>query len=604
MPVGESKIKFTVEGITQLHQSFQSILNDSKALTEEWSKQGTTIIQSLQEQIELLKKRNSVAFPSTGFASTGTPGGGSGRDDIRRSGDIENALESIASEGVLIHKESLKELADLLKVASPSATPGETRERGSSNRQPTNDREDEKDDRRNQFLKNLALSALINPIQSNDPLKAGLGIAQNAGSSLMAMGGRAGIWGLVLSLVTAGVQAKYNAVASVAPTAARASRFWGNDWAENVIPGSEAELYGLNRNEVLERQMAISRAVGTTNREIAQRLANEAMLWESTTPLESSDIAAYAKSRRGSSGSSISRELEGFFGSLQKQGISRDKIFSQMNEYLSQLVSLNQAQLAEWGGADTTLSTALYSMVSRALPEATKNNPELAGRLASSIYSGMSTASSRQIEALQYSVASRVMGSEGTWYTARMMREDPFGLQKGISKEESARRQEYGQELLKSYRSAAGSQEGFAYLLEKQFGIKANQAWAFAQQYDKGNFDFEKFRKEAETAKTSTKIEEDLRANLPKTVDGISTMLASWEKLKIGSNVDLIRIAVQEMNNILHGRGPVTRGLNKARDEYVEAIDRNYKMADEVQSGGGFWNWLSAAIIRSAPNMK
>ena len=111
-------------------------------------------------------------------------------------------------------------------------------------------------------------------------------------------------------------------------------------------------------------------------------------------------------------------------------------------------------------------------------------------------------------------------------------------------------------------------------------------------------------RKEAETAKTSTKIEEDLRANLPKTVDGISTMLASWEKLKIGSNVDLIRIAVQEMNNILHGRGPVTRELNKVRDEYVEAIDRNYKMADEVQSGGGFWNWLSAAIIRSAPNMK
>ena len=58
MPAGDSKIKFTVEGITQLHQSFQSILNDSKALTEEWAKQGASVVKSLQEQIELLKKRN------------------------------------------------------------------------------------------------------------------------------------------------------------------------------------------------------------------------------------------------------------------------------------------------------------------------------------------------------------------------------------------------------------------------------------------------------------------------------------------------------------------------------------------------------------------
>jgi hypothetical protein len=598
MPVGESKIKFTVEGITQLHQSFQSILNDSRALTEEWSKQGTTIIQSLQEQIELLKKRNSVAFPSTGFASTGTPGGGSGRDDIRRSGDIENALESIASEGVLIHKESLKELADLLKVASPSATPGEPQERGSSNRQPTNDREDEKDDRRNQFLKSLALSTLINPIKSNDPVSAGIGLAENAGFSLMAMGGKAGLVGLFLSAAAAWIGAEYKAVANIAPTAARASRIWGNDWAENVVGWNgkkEAADYGLTRNEVLERQMAISKAMGIRDKATVNRVTDEAMLWESTTPLESSDIAAYAKSRRGSSGSSISRELEGFFGSLQKQGISRDKIFSQMNEYLSQLVSLNQAQLAEWGGADTTLSTALYSMVSKALPEATKNNPELAGRLASSIYSGMSTASSRQIEALQYSVASRVMGSEGTWYTARVMREDPFGLQKGISKEESARRQEYGQELLKSYRSAAGSQEGFAYLLEKQFGIKANQAWAFAQQYDRGDFDIAKFRKEAGEAKSSTEIEEGLRKTLPQTVDTISKTIAAWEMVKVRDNIDTIKRKTETIVEILTGKdGPILTAVGKV----IEALGRSYQQSSTYTGSDGKPHFVPYSPLR------
>ena len=95
MATGESKIKFTVEGITQLHQHFQSILNDSKALTEEWQKQGTSIVQSLREQIELLKSRNSVARPSSlipGASATGLSGGGIGNFQ-----DIENALETILS---------------------------------------------------------------------------------------------------------------------------------------------------------------------------------------------------------------------------------------------------------------------------------------------------------------------------------------------------------------------------------------------------------------------------------------------------------------------------------------------------------------------------
>lgn len=297
MATGESKIKFTVEGITQLHQHFQSILNDSKALTEEWQKQGTSIVQSLREQIELLKRRNSVAQPPSiapGASATGLSGGAGNFQDI------ENALETIVSDGVLIHQSSLKELAALLSSASPSAA-GRTGGAGGQRRSPNDISDGDKEGQRDKFLKNLAMSTLIRPIQSKDPLQAGLGIAENAGTSLMAMGGNAGWVGAALAAVTAILGARYQAVAQVAPTAAQAARILGGSWEERVIPGEEAGLYGLQRNDVLQRQMALGRALGTSR--VGRRGSVElesALLWESTTALSSADIEAYARSIRGS----------------------------------------------------------------------------------------------------------------------------------------------------------------------------------------------------------------------------------------------------------------------------------------------------------------
>jgi len=598
MATGESKIKFTVEGITQLHQHFQSILNDSKALTEEWQKQGTSIVQSLREQIELLKRRNSVAQPPSltpGASATGLPGGGTGNFQ-----DIENALETIVSDGVLIHQSSLKELAALLSSASPS-TAGRTGGEGSQSRKPENVSDGTEESQRDKFLKNLAMSALIRPIQSKDPFQAGIGFAENAGTSLMAMGGKAGWIGAALAAVTAIIGARYNAVAEVAPTAAQASRLLGGEWA-SYVPADRriADTYGLQRNDVLQRQMALGRALGTSRVSRAGSSEFEtALLWEATTSLSSGDIEAYARSIRGSREGTLGRGMSSYFDMLNRSGVTRDKIFTQMSEYLGQLVSLNKEQLDKWGSSDTNLSTALYSMVARVLPRTAENNPELIGRLAQNLYSGMSTASSRQIEALQYMTASRVMGNRGGWYQARMMREDPFGQMEGLSPEERERRQQYARELMKQYRGATGSTEGFAYLLEKQFGFTANQAYAFAKQYDKGEFDFSKFQDEARKISDTSKKEDELRQRLPSTVDDISKLLASWEGVKLGKNVDDIREAVQSISKLLNGKS----------EQPPVPVDHS-SLADEIQNQEAanglrrLWNWFQAATIRSALYMK
>ena len=598
MATGESKIKFTVEGITQLHQHFQSILNDSKALTEEWQKQGTSIVQSLRDQIELLKRRNSVAQPPSltpGASATGLSGGGTGNFQ-----DIENALETIVSDGVLIHQSSLKELAALLSSASPS-TAGRPGGQGGQSTKPENVSDGTEEGQRDRFLKNLAMSALIRPIQSKDPFQAGIGLAENAGTSLMALGGKAGWAGAALATVAAIIGARYNAVAEVAPTAAQASSLLGGDWA-SYVPADRriADTYGLQRNDVLQRQMALSRALGTSRVSRAGSSEFEtALLWEATTSLSGGDIEAYARSIRGSREGTLGRGMSSYFDMLNSSGVTRDKIFTQMSEYLGQLVSLNKEQLDKWGSSDTNLSTALYSMVARVLPRTAENNPELIGGLAQNLYSGMSTASSRQIEALQYMTASRVMGNRGGWYQARMMREDPFGQMEGLSPEERERRQQYARELMRQYRGVAGSTEGFAYLLEKQFGFTANQSYAFAKQYDKGEFDFSKFQDEARRVSDTSKKEDELRQRLPGTVDDISKLLASWEGVKLGKNVDDIREAVQSISKLLNGKS-----------EQSPVLVDHSSLADEIQNreaANGWeklWNWFQAATIRSAPYMK
>lgn len=584
MPVGESKIKFTVEGITRLHQSFQSILNDSKALTEEWSKQGSSIIQSLREQIELLKRRNSVAQPPSltpGASATGLSGSGTGNFQ-----DIENALETIVSDGVLIHQSSLKELASLLSSASPSPA-GRTGGEGSQSRKPENVSDGTEESQRDKFLKNLAMSALIRPIQSKDPFQAGIGLAENAGTSLMAMGGTTGWIGAALAAVTAVIGAHYEAVANVAPIAAKASRLFGGDWA-SFVPANRSisSAYGLQRNDVLQRQMALGRALGTSrvSREGSPEFES-ALLWEATTSLTSGDIEAYARSIRGSREGTLGRGMSSYFDMLNRNGVTRDKIFTQMSEYLGQLVSLNKEQLDKWGSSDTNLSTALYSMVARVFPRTAENNPELIGRLAQNLYSGMSTASSRQIEALQYMTASRVMGNRGGWYEARMMREDPFGQMEGLSPEERERRQQYARELMRQYRGAAGSTESFAYLLEKQFGFTANQAYAFAKQYDRGGFDFSKFQDEARKIFDTSRKEGELRQRLPETVDEISKMLANWEATKIGDNVSAIRGAVEAINGLLEGKkNSPTR--EEAAQDFSQESDRQRAKGNKAASMG------------------
>lgn len=541
MPTGDSKIKFSVEGVTQLHQSFQSILNDSKALTEEWARQGDLITKSLEKQINLLKSRNSSAlFPNNPISSQQFKTEGT---DLK---SLETFLDSVKSDGIKLNDETLKELANLIKTSMPVSESGKPQIEPKEHDQKDSEKI-EKEDTQTKFFRNLALTSLLRPLQSNDPFESGIGAVSNTGNALMAMGGKAGIIGAGLAAVAEVIGAKYSKIANVAPTAAQTARLLGGSWEDWTI-SSEGAQYGLNKNETLQRRMSLAQAMGKQN---LGNSFDQALLWESSTMLTSSDIASFARSGRGDKNFDLSRNLSSYFEILKRTGVSNEKIQTQMSEYLRELVSLNTMQLEQFGKSDTNLNTALYSVFSSALPQTAEANPALIGRLAGQFYSKLSTAPSKSIEALQYSIASRNLGSSGSWYQARMMREDPFGLAEGLSDEQKKQRRNYVRDLLKSYRTVSSDTDQFAYLLEKQFGFSSNIAWNLANTYSTGNFNIDEFKREAEISKQKNQAEEEMRTKLPNMVDGVSKIAADWETFVIGKKIEAITTAVERIHDIL-----------------------------------------------------
>ena len=597
----DSKIKFSVDGITSLHQAFQSILEDSRSLTEEWEKQGTSVVSSLKEQIELLKQRNQFGSPSDisgpkqEFKSENQFGSPSDKPkvegEITAQSDterIESLLDSAFHEGILINKVSLKELAAILSGVTLKAEPSKPEE-GTTPQPGKEPQRETKEDENSKFLKSFVLASLIRPLNSNDPLRAGIDAGQNVGMSLMSMGGKAGAIGAILTGVTAIIGAKYSAIADVAPTAAEASRILGGDWASWTPVRAGQTQYGLRRNDVLQRQMQLARAMGRQN--IDTQL-DQALLWEQTTSLSASDIATFAQSARGSRGFDLSNSMATYFEMLRRSGVTQEKIETQMSEYLRELVTLNQSQLEEFGKSNTELNSAIYSAFASIFPDAAQNNPAYITNLVRDFYTGMSTATSDQISALQYMVASQTMNGQGSWYQARMMREDPFGMTEGLTEEQIAQRRLYGENLLKQYRSISGNTEDFAFLLEKQFGFNANQAYRIAQSYDQGTFSVRDFEREYQENKLQNETEAELRRQLPEKVDEISKMLAQWEALKIGTDVAGIRAIAQNIFDLLQGQEP-THGVVGA------AHQTEKKAAETAKEAGGFFRFLRGMAINS-----
>lgn len=595
----DTKIRFTVDGVNQLHQEFQKILTDSQSLTKEWEAQGTAIVQSLKEQLELLKTRNSLARPSS---VPSTPTGGASTAIATSQGqsveDIEQALESVVTDGLRLSSETLKELADMLKSTSTptggGAEGGGERPRPSTGGGAEGDGGESKEGTFIRTVGRFALNNVLNPVQSNDPARSLLGIGSNLGSAMMQSGNPyAMAGGAALSLISGIATARYGRVADIAPTGAEAARMFGGSWEEYSVRNRLYEEFGLGAKEALQRRIELARSMGRQN--LGENLY-ESTLWEQTTSLGQQDILSLARSARGDERFGVDRNLSILIGNLTRSGISNEKIQTQMSEYLREIVNLNQTQVQQFGVANTGQNTALYNMIAKAFPKETSASPEFAGRIAGSLYRGLASPKTPQTQALRWE-AIRQANPNASWFDVKMMMEDPLGTEASLTDRERRQRQRATQNYLNLLWKAGGDWGGRALLMQQEFDFSANVAGRLA----KGDrLDFTQFMKELEKDKTSESKKKELENKVSATVDDISKLTSQWSGMMLGENVKSIKDAVEGIRKLLAGEEPAP---DSALGATVVGINKEQSVKADMLFSGKGWKRVGGGLIAAAESM-
>lgn len=174
----------------------------------------------------------------------------------------------------------------------------------------------------------------------------------------------------------------------------------------------------------------------------------------------------------------------GMLGSLITAGVSNKEVRAYSEDYLSILVDVNKKQLETLGQTNSVLNTKVISQiagVSRNL-----RDPQILGKVVSSIQSGLQQADSPQMEALQYYALQKINPNATMWDLQRM-KENPFG------NESRGYFSQYLNELLKT-----GTGDEVKFNIQKAFNLSAHQTDSLVngileERRKNPNFSIEKF---------------------------------------------------------------------------------------------------------------
>ena len=516
----DTKIKFSVEGMQSLHQSFQDILNDSKALTLVWAEHTASVTESLKEQIELLKERNSIAGNLSGNSTSQFQTGGS-----QELIEVSSIIQSWKTEGILIHKDSIEALVDGLGNRG-SSSGGEINNTGTgvvaggrgilgSNLL--------------RFGTSFALTNLLRGMNASDPVSAILGLGTNIGAALMMTGNPyAMLAGAAISGISGIAGVKNNAVKGIANDASLAAGVFGGSYLDYLNQSRNWTDLGVGRAEALQRQIEYGRIFGLSAFG-AERTALASTQIEKALGIDRGTLSAFATTGRGDKGFNMLGSIDNLLAYLKETGVSQERLSAQANEYLKLLTDLNQQQVTLLGVSDTDYNARLMAFVQSRLPSNVTQNPQMLAKVGSAFYSGLSSASTSQAEALQYSVLAR-LAPNASWLELQAMREDPSGARAMGS--EKSRRQQYLGGVLGALRTASGgSQTEFGLLLKQMF---PQLSWNDALDLSKGNLDVNALNTRLDTAAKQDELQKELPQKTFDVISDIAKNVAAMEDWKLG----------------------------------------------------------------------
>jgi hypothetical protein len=240
---------------------------------------------------------------------------------------------------------------------------------------------------------------------SSNVYDAGVGVAQTGFGRMSAAGGALGfLGGLGVIAAMAGGKA-IQASLPYEQARGRMAGLTGRSMESYEGFGESMDHYGYTMDEALARRFTITKARGTGRG--AGQATIDAMMLERGLSLEPGQIDAMERLQRGEkSGLSTRGNVQAMIGSMRGAGVVAGSDTTKVSEYLEIIASIGNEQLKKLGNLDTGINTRMVTGIA-SLDQSLKSSPEYLKEVVSSIRTGLTTAPTKQAEALQYAVLSK-----------------------------------------------------------------------------------------------------------------------------------------------------------------------------------------------------
>lgn len=629
----DTRIKFTIEGAQTIQALMDDLIKKSELFVQNTEDQGRVAYGNLKEQIELLKQRNSLAIQklgggfiknlestnnlireqirllksrndaarggfrnevqnnpsedSEGFPSGGGSGGvlGPGNEGLALTESvtgIADSLEYLLTEGIRISPDTIEDFIESLKalqessggVSSGRGSRGARRESSSGD-----GRGDDGGDNFNaRFFGNLALQTAIRGVSMNDPMQGALGTGSSIGSALMSTGNPYAIaGGAILSVLTAGFQKAYEVAQQTDPYAKAASRIFDTDWTSEMgMRNNLASDLGFSREESIQQQINIQRATGGRwSRSAVMSNARDAMEWQTRVGLDENSIAQLATIlRTDNSGRNINSLMSSIFFGMQDAGVSQNRVTALLPELINniQSLALNSQNTTGYSNVDTIIGLQNLLSNKSEFGDFFSRNPALMGSVMSSIMNGLTSASTPQMEALQYQTLAQINPGASFW-ELQVARDVPSA--------------EYAAGIFENLRRVSGYTSGnendpnreiYARNLMQAFGVRAS----VADQLSRGEISTEDFMKEVEKSSDPHYYErsiEGLMSNVGDKVSQIEKLITEWNELFKGDNENISKIVTTLSKTI--GKSVEKKQERMERKAAIDAYKQSPEYAEQ-----------------------
>lgn len=413
----DTQIRFSVQGANEVRNVMRTLITESNTLSKTLESANSRFIDSLNTQINLLKKRNELL----------KQGGAATQFNIGSSAtQIAGILETIQKKGLDLSEKTIAALNGGKKSSSQTS---ESERSKFSNKSDANDNRDS-------FLKGLVWSTLLRSISSRDPVQLGIGFGQNAGSSMMMMGGKAGVVGTILSLATAVLAAQYNAYKEILPGSESLSRLLGSSIVDtgSDVAANPYTRYGILAQDYAQGQLDVTKQLGRYDRSAIDDYLKIGKAYE----IDRSDLLNLVRLGRSQNGFNLGGSTQYLLGSLRGAGLSNQEASIRIPEYLKLLTELGQKQVQLLGKVDLKQDTQIITSLSKVFA-----NPDVLRTVVTGLDEGLKKSASPQVEALQLQVLQRINPGATLWELEKM-------------KEKGAMQKDYLPEMLRSLMKVSG----------------------------------------------------------------------------------------------------------------------------------------------------